>query len=124
MRGTAGRNTDKVSAAAAFSKQRGVDLRTIELDVASEPPVNEAAARIVAEHGRVDVLMHKAGLNRTGLGVLLPRPSGPDPREARRPGLPRPGARKGSPGRAWPPRLSGAGRCGSRPPGWPRSSGR
>jgi NAD(P)-dependent dehydrogenase (short-subunit alcohol dehydrogenase family) len=60
MRGTAGKNADKV-AAAAFSKERGVDLRTIELDVASEPSVNEAVARIIAEHGRVDVLMHNAG---------------------------------------------------------------
>jgi NAD(P)-dependent dehydrogenase (short-subunit alcohol dehydrogenase family) len=61
MRGTSGKNADKVADAAAFAREERADLRTIELDVASEASVNEAVARIMNEHGRIDVLMHNAG---------------------------------------------------------------
>jgi NAD(P)-dependent dehydrogenase (short-subunit alcohol dehydrogenase family) len=61
MRGTTGKNADKVAEAAAFARDESVDLRSIELDVASETSVHEAVARISAEHGRIDVLMHNAG---------------------------------------------------------------
>lgn len=61
MRGTTGRNADKVAEAEAFSRDQRADLRAIELDVGSEKSANDAVARIVAEHGRVDVVMHNAG---------------------------------------------------------------
>src|SRR4029077_20519222 len=38
-----------------------VDLRPIELDVSSEKAIRRAIGQIVAEQGRLDVLMHNAG---------------------------------------------------------------
>jgi NAD(P)-dependent dehydrogenase (short-subunit alcohol dehydrogenase family) len=61
MRETTGRNTPEVAKIAAFSKANGVDLRSIELDVLSQNSVDGAIARIIADHGRIDVVMHNAG---------------------------------------------------------------
>ncbi len=61
MRQTEGRNAPQVQAAEAFSKEHGVDLRAIELDVNSQESVDRAVAQIQAEHGRIDVLIHNAG---------------------------------------------------------------
>lgn len=61
MRQTAARNAPQVEAAEAFSKEHGVDLRAIELDVNSQESVDRAVDRIQAEHGRIDVLVHNAG---------------------------------------------------------------
>ncbi|MCI3204069.1 MULTISPECIES: SDR family oxidoreductase [Pandoraea] len=61
MRNTAGRNAAVVEQMAAFSQDNGVDLRTVELDVQSQDSADAAVARIIAEAGRIDVLMHNAG---------------------------------------------------------------
>jgi NAD(P)-dependent dehydrogenase (short-subunit alcohol dehydrogenase family) len=61
MRETTGRNALVVAKIAAFSKANGVDLRGIELDVLSQDSVDGAVARIIADHGRIDVVMHNAG---------------------------------------------------------------
>ena len=61
MRDTTGKNAAKVAEAVAFAHEKQADLRTIELDVGSEGSVTEAVARIIAEHGRIDVVMHNAG---------------------------------------------------------------
>lgn len=61
MRETLGRNASQVAAAAAYAREHRVDLRTIELDVASQDSVDAALARIIAEHGRLDVVVHNAG---------------------------------------------------------------
>jgi NAD(P)-dependent dehydrogenase (short-subunit alcohol dehydrogenase family) len=61
MRETTGRNAPEVAKIAAFSKENGVDLRSIELDVLSQDSVDGAIARIIADHGRIDVVMHNAG---------------------------------------------------------------
>jgi NAD(P)-dependent dehydrogenase (short-subunit alcohol dehydrogenase family) len=61
MRETTGRNAPEVAKIAAFSKANGVDLRSIELDVLSQDSVDGAIARIIADHGRIDVVMHNAG---------------------------------------------------------------
>lgn len=61
MRGTVGKNADKVADVRAFATTHGVDLRSIELDVGSEQSVGDAVAAIIAEHGRIDVVMHNAG---------------------------------------------------------------
>jgi len=61
MRETTGRNAPEVAKIAAFSKETGVDLRSIELDVLSQDSVDTAIARIIADHGRIDVVMHNAG---------------------------------------------------------------
>jgi NAD(P)-dependent dehydrogenase (short-subunit alcohol dehydrogenase family) len=50
-----------VESAARFAAENNVDLRTIELDVSSEESVDGAIRRIVADHGRLDVVIHNAG---------------------------------------------------------------
>jgi NAD(P)-dependent dehydrogenase (short-subunit alcohol dehydrogenase family) len=61
MRQTAGRNAPQVEAARAYATEHGVDLRAIDLDVNSQQSIDAAVARIQAEHGRIDVLIHNAG---------------------------------------------------------------
>lgn len=61
MRESAGRNAPQAAAVKKFSADNGVDLRPIELDVGSEPSVEAAIAQIIAEHGRLDVVIHNAG---------------------------------------------------------------
>ena len=61
MRDIAGRNARQVEDIARFSKENGMDLRTIELDVQSQELADAAVARIIADDGRIDVVMHNAG---------------------------------------------------------------
>jgi NAD(P)-dependent dehydrogenase (short-subunit alcohol dehydrogenase family) len=61
MRDTAGRNKPQVEAAANFSTDHKVDLRTIELDVLNQESVDTAIQKIIADNGRIDVLIHNAG---------------------------------------------------------------
>lgn len=61
MRETAGRNGPQVEAAHQFAQEHSVDLRTVELDVASERSCQEAIRQMVAETGRLDVVIHNAG---------------------------------------------------------------
>jgi NADP-dependent 3-hydroxy acid dehydrogenase YdfG len=61
MRETAGRNAPQVEAAKQFSIDNNVDLRTIELDVASQQSADEAIRTIVQQNGRLDILIHNAG---------------------------------------------------------------
>jgi NAD(P)-dependent dehydrogenase (short-subunit alcohol dehydrogenase family) len=61
MRDTAGRNAVQVEQIATFSKQNHVDLRTVELDVQSQASVDAAVAKVIADAGRIDVLIHNAG---------------------------------------------------------------
>lgn len=61
MRETEGRNAPRVAEIAAYAKDNGVDLRTVELDVASDASVEVGIARIIADNGRLDVIVHNAG---------------------------------------------------------------
>lgn len=61
MRDVAGRNASQFAEATKFAKDNRVDLRPIELDVSSQKSVDEAIAIIVANHGRLDVVIHNAG---------------------------------------------------------------
>ena len=61
MRETTGRNAPAVAAAARFATDHDVDLRTVELDVASQASADAAIAKIVADNGRLDVVIHNAG---------------------------------------------------------------
>ena len=61
MREIAGRNAPQAAAVKKYSAEHGVDLRPIELDVGSEPSVEAAIAKIIAENGRLDVVIHNAG---------------------------------------------------------------
>ncbi len=66
MRGTTGRNADRVAQAAAYAEEHKVDLRTVELDVLSQESADTAVAAITAEHGQLDVVVHNAGHMVTG----------------------------------------------------------
>jgi NAD(P)-dependent dehydrogenase (short-subunit alcohol dehydrogenase family) len=61
MRGTTGRNAAQVADVEKFARDNGIDLRAIELDVGSQKSVDAAIAKIVAEQGRLDVVIHNAG---------------------------------------------------------------
>jgi hypothetical protein len=61
MRETAGRNAAQVEAAREFATENGVDLRTIELDVASQESADQAIKSIVEQDGCLDAVIHNAG---------------------------------------------------------------
>jgi NAD(P)-dependent dehydrogenase (short-subunit alcohol dehydrogenase family) len=44
-----------------YATDHGVDLRTVELDVLLQASVNDAVATVLADRGRIDVLIHNAG---------------------------------------------------------------
>ncbi|MDP9813037.1 NAD(P)-dependent dehydrogenase (short-subunit alcohol dehydrogenase family) [Rhizobium tibeticum] len=61
IRDTAGRNAKAVADIAAFSRENNVDLRSVELDVVSNASVEAGIAKLVAEVGQLDVVIHNAG---------------------------------------------------------------
>jgi NAD(P)-dependent dehydrogenase (short-subunit alcohol dehydrogenase family) len=61
MRDTRGRNAPQVGAIVKFSKDNRVDLRAVELDVQSQDSVSKAVEQVIADNGRIDVLIHNAG---------------------------------------------------------------
>src|SRR3984893_6961200 len=61
MRYTGGRNGPHVEAAAKFAKENNVDLRTIELDVASQSSADAAIQEIVSDNGHLDVVIPNDG---------------------------------------------------------------
>ncbi len=61
MRATKGRNAPAVAAAADFSRKHDVDLRSVELDVVSDASVDASIGTIIADTGRLDVVIHNAG---------------------------------------------------------------
>jgi NAD(P)-dependent dehydrogenase (short-subunit alcohol dehydrogenase family) len=61
MRDTNGRNAPRVAAVEKLARENNVDLLPMELDVSSESSIEAAIRQIVAENGRLDVLIHNAG---------------------------------------------------------------
>ena len=61
IRHTTGRNQAAAADAAHYAHRHGVDLRSLELDVADQRSVDTAVATIIAESGRIDVVVHNAG---------------------------------------------------------------
>ena len=61
MRETEGRNAPQVAAVQKFSRDKNVELRPIEMDVSSQSSVDQAITKIVADNGRLDVVIHNAG---------------------------------------------------------------
>ena len=61
MRDLDGKDSTQVAEIAAYSRERCVDLRTVELDVQSEASATAVIDHIIAEHGRLDILVHNAG---------------------------------------------------------------
>jgi NAD(P)-dependent dehydrogenase (short-subunit alcohol dehydrogenase family) len=61
MRETLGRNAPQVAEVARYADEHQVDLRTVELDVASSESVDAGIAKIISDNGRLDVVIHNAG---------------------------------------------------------------
>jgi NAD(P)-dependent dehydrogenase (short-subunit alcohol dehydrogenase family) len=61
MRETTGRNAPQVEAVNAYASDHQVDLRAVDLDVASDDSAKAALAKVIADNGRLDVLIHNAG---------------------------------------------------------------
>ncbi len=52
---------DKVEQARLYGAEHGVDIRTVALDVQDQRSADAAVAQIIAERGRIDVIVHNAG---------------------------------------------------------------
>ncbi|WP_434597015.1 SDR family oxidoreductase [Pseudomonas sp. R4-83] len=61
MRETLGRNAPQVQDAARYAEEHRVDLRTVEMDVASSDSVEAGIAQVIKEAGHLDVVIHNAG---------------------------------------------------------------
>lgn len=61
MRGIDGRNKDRADAMRADAVREGYGLYPLELDVLSQHSADAAVATILAEQGRLDVVMHNVG---------------------------------------------------------------
>lgn len=61
MRGITGRNEQAAAAARAYADDNGVTLRPVEMDVSDQASVDHAVTSVLAEEGRIDVLIHNAG---------------------------------------------------------------
>ncbi|KWR88088.1 SDR family oxidoreductase [Cupriavidus sp. IDO] len=61
MRDIDGRNKARADGVRQWAAERGVSLHPLELDVLSQESADAAAATIVREHGRIDVVMQNAG---------------------------------------------------------------
>ena len=61
MRDIGGRNAARAAGARDWARQHGADLRPLELDVLSQASCDAAVAAVVAEQGRLDVVVQNAG---------------------------------------------------------------
>jgi NAD(P)-dependent dehydrogenase (short-subunit alcohol dehydrogenase family) len=61
MRDTEGRNAPQAAAAREYAAANRADLVALEMDVVSDASVDAAVRRVVAERGRLDVVVHNAG---------------------------------------------------------------
>jgi len=66
MRETTGRNAPAVAELGTFGEENGVDVHAVELDVQSQSSADAAIELIIAEQGRLDVVVHNAGHMVTG----------------------------------------------------------
>jgi len=61
MRETTGRNAPQVAAIRQYADQNRVDLRSVDLDVATQESAMAAIEKVIADNGRLDVVIHNAG---------------------------------------------------------------
>jgi NAD(P)-dependent dehydrogenase (short-subunit alcohol dehydrogenase family) len=61
MRGPAGKNRDTAAELRTIAEAENLDIRTIDLDVASDASVEAAVEQIIAESNRIDVVVNNAG---------------------------------------------------------------
>ena len=61
IRETLGRNAPQVEAIAQFASEQKVDIRSLEMDVISDDSIEVAISSVIAQSGRLDVIVHNAG---------------------------------------------------------------
>src|ERR1700730_14988378 len=61
MRDRGYRNASAAVAARRYAGEHGVTLRPVEMDVSDQASVDGAVAAVLAESGRIDVVIHNAG---------------------------------------------------------------
>jgi NAD(P)-dependent dehydrogenase (short-subunit alcohol dehydrogenase family) len=61
MRGITGRNAEQVKEVEKFASKNDADLRAVELDVSSQESADAAIKTVIAECGRLDIVVHNAG---------------------------------------------------------------
>src|SRR5262249_42832051 len=61
MRDICGRNAPAAAAARRYADEHSVTLRPVQMDVSDQASVDGAVAAVLAEAGRIDVLVHNAG---------------------------------------------------------------
>ncbi|AZN96779.1 SDR family oxidoreductase [Mesorhizobium sp. M9A.F.Ca.ET.002.03.1.2] len=61
MRETEGRNAPRVAEVTVWSKEHGLDLRAVELDIQSDASAESGIAHVLKDAGRLDVIVHNAG---------------------------------------------------------------
>ncbi len=61
MRDIGGRNAQAAEAVRRYAAEHSVTLRPIEMDVSDQASVDGAVAAVLAEAGRIDVVIHNAG---------------------------------------------------------------
>lgn len=69
----AARNADKLAAVAAETTATGGTARAFALDVSSEESIKEGAKAVIAEFGKVEILVNNAGITRDMLSMRLKR---------------------------------------------------
>lgn len=67
MRGIGSRNAERRDEFLEFARYKNVDLRVLELDVLSEVSCRAAIDQILAEQGRIDVVVNNAGMLMAGM---------------------------------------------------------
>ncbi len=67
MRDLDGRNKGVAAALRSMAADEGLDLQVIELDVTRGASINTAVAAVVADRGRIDVLVNNAGVMNVGI---------------------------------------------------------
>jgi NAD(P)-dependent dehydrogenase (short-subunit alcohol dehydrogenase family) len=61
MRDVAGRNQQSATDGRRYADEHHVALRPVDMDVSDQDSVDQAVASVLAEGGRIDVLIHNAG---------------------------------------------------------------
>ena len=84
MRATTGRNSTEVEAVHRHAKDHQVDLRAIEMDVAFAASCDAAIRQIIAEQGRLDVVVALKCFDASDWRICCIRPA-PRPRQSIRP---------------------------------------
>jgi len=67
MRDPAGRNLSRAAELEELGRKEGLQLRAVELDVTSDPSVEQAVERVLRESGRIDTVINNAGVAYWGL---------------------------------------------------------